>query len=72
MRFFSRICFGLFGITFSAIVSFYLFPLLVKFNFPNMDIAAIWFAIIKCIVFVIGIAATLAWLITTQGKGDQQ
>lgn len=71
MKVFGSICFFIFGLIFSAIVGFYLCPLLLKFNFPNMDLAAIWVTIIKYIVFIIGIVATLrglAWL--NEGRSE--
>lgn len=72
MEVLGSILFFIFALIISAIVGFFLYPSLLQFYFPNMDLGIIWVTITKFIIFMTGVGATfrcLAWF--NQGR-DQQ
>lgn len=64
MRIFANICLFIFGLVISLIIGFYFVPLLLKFNFPNIDLGGNWITLIKWLVFVIGGVSTLRGMVS--------
>ena len=61
----------LFGLVISAIVAFYLYPMLVQSRFPGADLAAAWLAVTEWVVFLIGTFLTVVGVVwISEGRSE--